>query len=596
MTASLPTSHLTSGTNIPIKVIIDNATKKKLSGLKVYFLKRLVIINPSIDSQDLKVIQEPISTTLFKECSFNANEEYTTVLHVTVPSEQTILSSLSELHYSIQVSLSTPLLSNDLTVDIPVVLVHPKALEEVFEDEELKQENLLPEPTLPNTDCIDLDSDGQESFDTLNRNPITHVTMMNERDAGLDQVRMEIARDISHGAVRRKSMDLCQVDRIVDGENVQPKVMDSTNRVVQKVIKFDPKIGVQTEPELAPKNIVHTVSKMMNGAHTLPKLNTRYSIQPSPEFASRTGIQTLDQDHSIPVPILSTGVPRQGSTPYPRLPSNSLPSIPPTLPPPVPRRNSVDHFKHKRVRVISGDCHLNDSGGLDKEMRDALVGIDVFEREKVNIGADTNAILIDRPGTRELKESTAFSTITTRGLPPKPKITPTPKEIDPSSEEGDKKPGEPSGIGYMLDTALAFLDLSPRNTVETTTSRKVDLSVDDDEVYLRNEDLIRSDLPIKYGRGLGYDLGNCNVDNRMSSKFGPKKSTLRRSRPLPLPKPLQKPFEGLPKMPPRLEDTFFDGNFGLFRLEDEDKTRTIRKARIVSEQVDSDEDDLFWNS
>jgi hypothetical protein len=81
----------TSGSNVSVQVRIKNDSKKRVQGIKIYFVKRLLILIPSNDpfeeESKVKIVDEIVSNQTFKEKDFiyDPNEDRTNSLLISIP-------------------------------------------------------------------------------------------------------------------------------------------------------------------------------------------------------------------------------------------------------------------------------------------------------------------------------------------------------------------------------------------------------------------------------------------------------------------------------------------------------------------------------
>ncbi|KAJ3251546.1 hypothetical protein HK103_002262 [Boothiomyces macroporosus] len=119
-------SFVSSGNTISIEIKVTNNTKRKVSGVKVSFMKKLLMICPAIESgkenDEIKVKYLNVKTLNFndKNYYFEPNETDFYTIRKT---------SLSELVCRVVVGLSMPgLFAKDLNIEFPLKVCHPASL------------------------------------------------------------------------------------------------------------------------------------------------------------------------------------------------------------------------------------------------------------------------------------------------------------------------------------------------------------------------------------------------------------------------------------------------------------------------------------
>ncbi|KAJ3271337.1 hypothetical protein HDV01_006842 [Terramyces sp. JEL0728] len=130
-------SFVSSGNTISIEIKVTNGTKRSVSGIKVSFMKKLLMICPAIESgkenDEIKVKYLNAKTMNFndKNYYFEPNEVRRTTLHLTVPPDFYTIgkTSLSELVCRVVVGVSMPgLFAKDLNIEFPLKVCHPASL------------------------------------------------------------------------------------------------------------------------------------------------------------------------------------------------------------------------------------------------------------------------------------------------------------------------------------------------------------------------------------------------------------------------------------------------------------------------------------
>ncbi|KAI8900802.1 hypothetical protein BC833DRAFT_580572 [Globomyces pollinis-pini] len=128
----------TSGSSISIDVKVNNNSKTQVRGLKVSFVRRLMMLCPPEDSfseeDNIKIFNEVVDSISYKEKDFvyDAKEERLNKLCVNIPKQmQTIRNNcLTEIACKLVVGLAMPgLLSKPLIVELPLKVCHSKSLE-----------------------------------------------------------------------------------------------------------------------------------------------------------------------------------------------------------------------------------------------------------------------------------------------------------------------------------------------------------------------------------------------------------------------------------------------------------------------------------
>ncbi|KAJ3334835.1 hypothetical protein HDU91_002502, partial [Kappamyces sp. JEL0680] len=115
LAVTLKNPFCTAGSNFGIDFRVRNESKKRVQGLKVSFLKRLIMVcatdsGEQEDGMDLKTVNEMSSTFLFKDKGFDPMEDRSGSVFVTVPPDaQTIRNThLAEIMWFCIVSLQMP--------------------------------------------------------------------------------------------------------------------------------------------------------------------------------------------------------------------------------------------------------------------------------------------------------------------------------------------------------------------------------------------------------------------------------------------------------------------------------------------------------
>ena len=87
LTATVAKTFVTSGTNLAIEINVNNTSKKTIPGLKVEFVKRLFMIRPESDDEELKVVTKIVSVSDFKEREhkYEPDEHRCITVHVPIP-------------------------------------------------------------------------------------------------------------------------------------------------------------------------------------------------------------------------------------------------------------------------------------------------------------------------------------------------------------------------------------------------------------------------------------------------------------------------------------------------------------------------------
>ncbi|KAJ3320924.1 hypothetical protein HDV06_004702 [Boothiomyces sp. JEL0866] len=164
-------SFVSSGNTISIEIKVTNNTKRRVSGIKVSFMRKLLMICPAIESgkenDEIKVKYLNVKTMNFndKNYYFEPNEVRRTTLHLTVPTDFYTIrkTSLSELVCRVVVGLSMPgLFAKDLNIEFPLKVCHPASLNP-------PKIPILP-PLTNIDDCYDYDFRASNEFRSLDRN------------------------------------------------------------------------------------------------------------------------------------------------------------------------------------------------------------------------------------------------------------------------------------------------------------------------------------------------------------------------------------------------------------------------------------------
>jgi hypothetical protein len=129
----ISSNFVTSGTNISIQVRVKNETKKRIQGIKIAFVRRLMMVCTSSDPAEegtVKIVDETVSSQSYKDKEFmyDQGEERTSIIHIPIPAKAYTVqkTSLSEIAWRLSVSLTMPgILSKDLTIDLPLRICHP---------------------------------------------------------------------------------------------------------------------------------------------------------------------------------------------------------------------------------------------------------------------------------------------------------------------------------------------------------------------------------------------------------------------------------------------------------------------------------------
>lgn len=133
--ATLQPSYATPGTNVSLHIKIDNSSKRKIHGIKVTFVRRLMMLKPgSVNTKHntVKIITQNVEEVIFNEKQhvFYPNECRSTSVYVSVPKDMATIrnTSLCEIVCRIIVSISMRKLINvfakDLSVELPIDVCH----------------------------------------------------------------------------------------------------------------------------------------------------------------------------------------------------------------------------------------------------------------------------------------------------------------------------------------------------------------------------------------------------------------------------------------------------------------------------------------
>ncbi|CAG8442040.1 1228_t:CDS:2 [Dentiscutata heterogama] len=129
--SSLVETLFQSGGNVSVKVRVKNDTKRRVQGLKVAILQRLLILANKAKKEidEVKIVGETVAEEWFKDKDFcfDCGEDRTTTVHIHVPKDVRSIrnTALFEVVCYVVVSLK------DLTVHLPVNIAHSASLQPV---------------------------------------------------------------------------------------------------------------------------------------------------------------------------------------------------------------------------------------------------------------------------------------------------------------------------------------------------------------------------------------------------------------------------------------------------------------------------------
>jgi hypothetical protein len=125
--AQIKSGIILSGQTLPIKIYVENHSTRKIQGLKISFLKKLLVNQEILNSKT-------IQTTSYKDRDFvyeSLDQGFNEVYLVVPVEEQTVLDTcLAEIVFVVQISLIMPgILTKDLVVELPIHIVHPSSVD-----------------------------------------------------------------------------------------------------------------------------------------------------------------------------------------------------------------------------------------------------------------------------------------------------------------------------------------------------------------------------------------------------------------------------------------------------------------------------------
>ncbi|CAG8481306.1 24931_t:CDS:2 [Dentiscutata erythropus] len=129
--SSLVETLFQSGGNVSVKVRVKNDTKRRVQGLKIAILQRLLILANKAKKEidEVKIVGETVAEEWFKDKDFcfDCGEDRTTTVHIHVPKDVRSIrnTALFEVVCYVVVSLK------DLTVHLPVNIAHSASLQPV---------------------------------------------------------------------------------------------------------------------------------------------------------------------------------------------------------------------------------------------------------------------------------------------------------------------------------------------------------------------------------------------------------------------------------------------------------------------------------
>ncbi|TPX31481.1 hypothetical protein SmJEL517_g05187 [Synchytrium microbalum] len=119
-----------SGSDVYVETRVKNDTRRRVQGLKVQLVRKLVMLRQSNKRGplDTKVIAEPVSEAIFRERDniYDPGEDRSNVLHVHIPPYVRTVSNtaLAEVAVSLQVIISMGMLSKDIMIELPIDVCH----------------------------------------------------------------------------------------------------------------------------------------------------------------------------------------------------------------------------------------------------------------------------------------------------------------------------------------------------------------------------------------------------------------------------------------------------------------------------------------
>ncbi|KAJ3209063.1 hypothetical protein HDU67_006398 [Dinochytrium kinnereticum] len=165
--ARLHRTRYCTGESIPIDVTVKNGTKRRIQGLKVSLIQKLIILR-EIDSQDAqtgirsRIISTTVRDALFRdrEHGFDQGEDRTTRLYITVPPNILTVcnTELTEMVCRLEVALNvgSGLITQNMTIELPIDICNSLSLEQpptaslsVLESIQRHESEAPPSPYIP---------------------------------------------------------------------------------------------------------------------------------------------------------------------------------------------------------------------------------------------------------------------------------------------------------------------------------------------------------------------------------------------------------------------------------------------------------------
>ncbi|TPX38614.1 hypothetical protein SeMB42_g00942 [Synchytrium endobioticum] len=119
-----------SGSDVYVEARVKNETRRRVQGVKVQLMRKLVMLQHATKRgpYDTKVIAEPVADAVFREKVniYDPGEDRSNMLHVHIPPYVRTVSNtaLAEVAVSVQVILSTGILSKDIMIELPIDVCH----------------------------------------------------------------------------------------------------------------------------------------------------------------------------------------------------------------------------------------------------------------------------------------------------------------------------------------------------------------------------------------------------------------------------------------------------------------------------------------